>query len=321
MKAIVRPRYGQPDVLEMVDLERPEPADDEVLVRVRAASVNPADWYEMTGWLYLFRFSTGLLGPKNPRLGTDFAGVVEAVGKDKTEFHPGDRVFGARTGALAEYVCVKNAVVHMPAGATFEEAAAVPIAGVTALQGLRDHGQVRPGHRVLVNGGSGGVGTFAVQIAKALGAEVTAVCSAGKVELVRSLGAHHVIDYTAEDFTRSGERFDVVLDIAGSRSWWALRRVLKPQGRVVIVGAPKGGRIIGALGKILGKRIGAMFGRSSGVFFIAKFSRPDLETLAGMLESGQVTPVIDRTYPFAETAAAFRYLGEGHARGKVVVTI
>lgn len=321
MKAMVRRRYGQPDVIEMTDIDKPEPADDEALVRVRAASVNRADWYELTGWLYLFRFSSGLTRPKNIRLGTDFAGVVEAVGADITHVSPGDEVFGGRSGALAEYIVVKNAVVPMPAGATFEEAAAIGVAGLTALQGLRDKGGLQPGHRVLINGATGGVGTFAVQVAKALGAEVTAVCSAGKVDLVRSLGADEVIDYTKEDFTRRGKRYDLIFDVAGGRSWRALKRALQPDGTLLIVGGPKGGRILGALRGILGRRIGAVFSRRSATFFLARFNRPDLETLAKMVEKGEVKPVVDRVYGFADTAEAFRYVGEGHARGKAVVTV
>jgi len=321
MKAMVRNRYGPPDVIEAADLDKPEPSEDEVLVRVHAASVNPADWYGLTGWLYLFRFPTGLFKPKSNRLGTDFAGVVEAVGSSITHVSPGDEVYGGRNGALAEYVVVKNAVVPKPAGLTFEEAAAMPTAAITALQGLRDKGGLEPGHRVLINGASGGVGTFAVQIARALGAHVTAVCSTGKVDLIRSLGADEVIDYTSEDFTRRGQRYDLVFDVAGSRSWRALKRVLEPHGKLLIVGGPKGGRILGPIRGIFGKRIGAMFSRRSATFFIARFNRPDLETLAGMVDAGQVKPVVDKTWPLVETADAFRYLGEGHARGKAVVTV
>jgi NADPH:quinone reductase-like Zn-dependent oxidoreductase len=321
MKAIIRRRYGPPDVLELVDLERPDPADDEVLVRVRAASVNPADWYTMTGWLYLFRAKGGLFKPKDPRLGTDFAGVVEAVGANVTHVQPGDEVFGGRSGALAEYVVVKNAVTGKPSNLTFEQAAALPVAAITALQGLRDHGQVGPGHKVLINGASGGVGTFAVQVAKALGAHVTAVCSTGKVDLVRGLGAGEVIDYTREDFSRSGARYDVILDIAGSRRWSALARVLAPRGIVVVVGAGKGNRLLGPLSHIVRIKVRAMFSRRKAVFFIARLTRDDLEVLRDMIEAGQVTPVVERTYPLVDAADAFRHLGEGHARGKVVVTL
>lgn len=321
MKAAVRRRYGSPEQIEIVDEEKPAPADDEVLVRVHAASVNPADWYALTGWVVLLRLPTGQFKPKSHRLGTDFAGVVEAVGSEVTHVSPGDRVYGGRTGALAEHIVVKNAVVAIPASVTFEQAAAMPTAAITALQGLRDKGEVAPGHRVLINGASGGVGTFAIQIAKALGAHATAVCSTGKMELARTLGADEVVDYRTEDFTRSGERYDLVLDIAGNRSWRALSRVLTRRGRVVIVGAPRGGRLVGPLRRIIGKRLAGMLSRRSAVFFIAKFNRPDLETLAEMAAAGQVTPVIDATYPLAETARAFRHLGDGHAAGKVVVTL
>ncbi len=238
MKAIVHYRYGSPDVLELVDVDKPVPAGDEVLVRVRASSVNPAEWYEMTG-LLVARPQAGLRKPKEPRLGTDFAGVVEAVGSSVEDFKPGDEVFGARTGAFAEYVSVRNAIAPKPANVSFEQAAGVPIAGLTALQGLRDHGQVQSGQKVLINGASGGVGTFAVQIAKAFGAEVTGVCSTGKVDLVRSLGADHVVDYAQEDFTQSGERYDLFLDIAGSRSWSECKRVLKPDSTFVLIGAKR----------------------------------------------------------------------------------
>lgn len=320
MKAMVRTRYGQPDVIELAEVAQPEPSADEVLVRPQAWSVNPADWYSLTGWMYLFRLPSGLFKPKDPRIGTDFAGVVEAVGADVSHVSPGDEVYGGRTGALAQYFVVKNAVVPKPPSLSFAEAAAMPTAAITALQGLRDKGGVGPGTRVLINGASGGVGTFAIQIAKALGAEVTAVCSTGKVDLARSLGADAVIDYTTDDFTRGGQRFEVIFDIAGTRSWRALRRVLEPDGRLVIVGGPKGGRILGPARSIFGKRIGAIFSRRSATFFVAQFNRPDLETLTGMVESGQVRPVIDRTFHWTETAEAFRYLGEGHAAGKVVLT-
>jgi NADPH:quinone reductase-like Zn-dependent oxidoreductase len=251
------------------------------------------------------------------------AGVVEAAGRDRTEFEPGDEVFGARTGALAEYVCVRNAVVPKPANVTFEQAAAVPVAAITALQGLRDKGELEAGQRVLINGASGGVGTFAVQIAKALGAHVTAVCSTQNVDQARSLGADHVIDYTQDDFTRSGLRFDLLLDIAGSRSFAECRRVLEPGARVVVVGAAaKGkGRLIGPLAHVIGMKLASLGRSQKVVFFIAKLTREDLLVLKELLETGQVTPVVDRQYPLDEVADAFRYLGDGHARGKVVVSL
>jgi NADPH:quinone reductase-like Zn-dependent oxidoreductase len=320
VKAVVRYRYGSPDVLEVQELPKPEPGDDEVLVRVRAASVNPTDWYAMTG-LLVGRPENGLRRPKEPRIGVDMAGVVEAVGRNRSDVEPGDEVFGGRSGALAEYVCVRNAVARKPANLTFVQAAAVPVAAITALQGLRDKGRLEPGQRVVVNGMSGGVGTFAVQIAKALGAHVTGVCSTGNVHTARALGADDVVDYTKDDFTRNGERYDLLLDIAGSRSFKECRRVLQPDGRLVVVGAPKGNRLLGPLGHVLRLKL-ASLGRSQPVvFFIAKLTKEDLLVVRGLLESGKVAPVVDREYPLSEVAAAFRYLGEGHAKGKVVVTI
>ena len=321
MKAIVRDTYGSPDVLELREIDEPLLADDCVLVRVRAAAINPADWYALTGRPLAARVQTGLRRPKQRVLGVDFAGTVEAVGRDVTGFQPGDEVFGGRSGALAEYVCVRKAIAPKPANLTFEQAAAVPVAAITALQGLRDKGQLRPGQHVLINGASGGVGTFAVQIAKALGAEVTGVCSTGKVELARSLGADHVVDYTREDFTRSDRRYDLMLDIAGSRTWAEYRRVLTRQATAVIAGAPKGGPVLGPLSRVARLRLGAMRGSQKVVFFIAKLDRPDLEVLRELLEAGKVTPAIDRRYELSEAADAFRYLEEGHARGKVVVTV
>jgi NADPH:quinone reductase-like Zn-dependent oxidoreductase len=322
MKAIVRRAYGlPPDVLELVDVDKPVPADDEVLVRVRASSVNPTEWYGVTG-LLVGRMRGGLLRPKEPRLGADFAGVVEAVGASVTDFEPGDEVFGARTGAFAAYVSVRNAIAPKPANATFEQAAAVPIAALTALQGLRDQGQLQPGQKVLVNGASGGVGTFAVQIAKALGAEVTAVCSTRNVEQAWSLGADRVVDYTRDDFTRSGERYDLFFDVAGSRSWSECRRVLRPESIFVIVGAQRGrSRLLGPLAHIPKIRLRTLRASQKVVFFIAKLTREDLQVMRELIEAGKVTPVVERTYPLAETAEALRYLGEGHARGKIVVTV
>jgi len=321
MKAAVRDRYGSPDVVELREIEKPTPADDEVLVRVRAASVNPADWYSVVGRPYVGRFAMGLLKPKSDRIGVDFAGTVEATGKDVTHLEPGDEVFGGRSGAFAEYVCVRNAVVRKPANVTFEQAAAVPVAALTAVQGLRDKGQLQAGQKVLINGASGGVGTFAVQIAKALGAEVTGVCSTRNVDLVRSIGADHVIDYTREDFTRSDRRYDLLLDIAGSRSWSECRRVLEPQATVVMVGAPKGNGLMGPLGHIVKFRLAALRGSQKAVFFIAKVNREDMETLRELLEAGKVSPVVEKRYELSEIADALRYLGEGHAQGKIVLTV
>ena len=323
MRAVVRSRYGSPDVLELQEVEVPMLADDGVLVRVHAASVNRADWYALTGTPLVGRTGIGLLRPKERGLGTDFAGTVDAVGKDVSQFRPGDEVFGGRDGAFAEYVSVREgrAIVSKPANVTFEEAAAVPVAALTALQGLRDKGQVQAGQKVLINGASGGVGTFAVQIAKALGAEVTGVCSTGNVDLVRSIGADHVIDYTREDFTRTDRRYDLLLDVAGSRPWSACRRVLNPQATLVIVGAPKGNRLVGPLSHIVKVKLAAFRSSQKVVFFIAKFDKTDMAVLADLLAARTVVPVIDRRYELAETADAFRYLGDGHARGKIVLAV
>jgi NADPH:quinone reductase-like Zn-dependent oxidoreductase len=278
----------------------------------------------MTGTPYLVRLSAGLRKPKNELLGVDFAGTVEEVGSNVAQFQPGDEVFGARNGSFAEYVCVREerAVVHKPAGVTFEQAAAVPVAAISALQGLRDKGQIQPGQRVLINGASGGVGTFAVQLAKWFGAEVTGVCSTRNVDTVRSIGADHVIDYTEEDFTRSGHRYDLMLDIAGSRSWSDCKRVLAEKANLVVVGGPKGNRWIGPLSQALKLRLGAV-GNSRRVVapFLAKINKADLLVLQELLENGTVTPVIDRQYKLSEAPEALGYLGEGHARGKVVVTV
>lgn len=322
MKAIAYHQYGSPDVLELREIDKPAPKDDEVLVRVHATSVNPAEWYAMSG-LYIARAGSGWLKPKETRLGVDYAGVVEAVGSQVTNFRSGDEVFGGRTGAFAEYVTVRaeRAIVLKPANLTLTQTAAVPTAGITALQALRDHGQLQPGQQVLINGASGGVGTFAVQIAKALGAEVTGVCSTRNVELVRALGADHVIDYTQADFTRSEQRYDLLLDIAGSRSWAEYRRILKPQARFVIVGAPKGNRWIGPLSHVLKVRLAAWRASQKVLFFIAQFNRADLLVLQELLASGQVTPIIDRQYPLRDLPEAMRYLGAGHAQGKVVITV
>ena len=321
MKAAVVDRYGSPDVVELRDVEKPELVDDGVLVRVRASSVNPADWYGMRGIPYAGRAMMGLLKPKTNRLGVDFAGTVEAVGKDVAGFQAGDEVFGGRSGAFAEYVCVRGGIAQKPANLSFEEAAAVPVAALTALQGLRDKGQLQPGQRVLINGASGGVGTFAVQIAKALGAQVTGVCSTRNVEQTRALGADYVVDYTTEDFTRIGLRYDLLLDIAGGRSWSDYKRVLEPRATLVIVGAPKGGRVLGPLSHVIRLKLASLFSKQKTVFFISKFNKPDMKVLQELLESGQVTPVVERRYELSELSDALRYLGEGHAQGKLVVTV
>ena len=317
MKAIVHESYGPPEVLKIVEVEKPEVPDDEVLVRVRAASLNMVEWYGMTG-LFLTRIGGGLLRPKDIRLGTDFAGVVEAIGKDVSDFKPGDEVFGGSHGAYAEYVTVGKELASKPANITFEEAAAVPVAALSALQGLRDHGKIQPGHKVLINGASGGVGTFAVQIAKAFGAEVTAVCSTQNIECARSLGADHVVDYTRADFTRSGGRYDLLFDIVGSRSWFECKRVLKPDATVVIVGGPRT-PVIGPLSHVIRMHLAALGSSRKVMFFVAKFTPEDLMVLRDLLETGRVKPFVERTYPLTQIAGAMRYLGTGHARGKIVV--
>jgi NADPH:quinone reductase-like Zn-dependent oxidoreductase len=322
MKAIVQDRFGPPDVLELREIDEPPLGGDDVLVRVRAASVNPADWYAMVGAPWVARPQMGLRRPKTGRLGLDLAGVVAAVGGNVTRFQPGDEVFGTGAGTLAECVAVPGAaLVTKPARLSFEQAAAVPVAALTALQGLRDKGRLQPGQQVLINGASGGVGTFAVQLAKALGAEVTGVCSPRNLDLVASLGADQVIDYTRQDFTRTDRRYDLLLDVAGSRSWSACRRVLAPQARLVMVGAPKGSRLLGPLSHIIGVRLASLRASQKVVFFISKADHQDLTALRELLEAGTVTPVVERTYPLREAAHALRYLGQGHAKGKLVVTV
>jgi NADPH:quinone reductase-like Zn-dependent oxidoreductase len=322
MQAIVQDRFGPPDVLGLREVEQPEAGRGQVLVRVRAASVNPADWYAMAGIPWVARPQMGLRKPRAGRLGLDLAGEVTAVGAGVTRFQPGDEVFGAGTGTLAEYaVASEDALVGKPANLSFEQAAAVPVAGLTALQGLRDKGRLQPGQQVLVNGASGGVGTFAVQVAKALGAEVTGVCSTRNVEMVGSLGAARVVDYTREDFTRTDRRYDLLLDVAGSRPWSACRQVLTPRGILVLVGAPRGSRLLGPLDHILKVRLASLRASQKVVFFISKALQRDLEALRELLAAGKVTPVVERTYALPEAAEAFRHLGEGHARGKLVIAV
>jgi NADPH:quinone reductase-like Zn-dependent oxidoreductase len=321
MQAIVQDRFGKPDVLELREVDQPDVGDDEVLVRVRAASVNPADWYAMAGFPYVARPQMGLRTPR-ARLGLDVAGEVVAVGERVTRFKAGDEVFGAGSGTLAEYAAVpEDALVAKPANLSFEQAAAVPVAGLTALQGLRDKGGIRPGQRVLINGASGGVGTFAVQVAKAFGADVTGVCSPRNVELVASLGADQVIDYTRQDFTRTGRRYDLLLDVAGSRPWSACRRVLDPGATLVLVGAPKGSRLLGPLDHILGVRLASLRASQTVGFFISTARTADLAALGELLAAGTVTPVVERSYALRDAAEALRYLGQGHAKGKLVVTV
>ena len=307
-------------MLRIDEIARPEPGPDGVLVRVRAASVNRVDWYDVTGRPWIARPITGLRGPKSPPVGVDFAGTVETVGEDVTDLKSGDDVFGIANGSFAEYACVKKAAALKPAYVSFEDAATLPVAGLTALQGLRDHGRLQPGQCVLVNGASGGVGTFAVQISKALGAEVTAVCSTRNVEQARSLGADHVIDYSRDDFTEGGRRYDLMLDIAGSKSWRQCRRVLTPNARLVIVGG-EGNPLIGPLGHIAAMWLGAKLGSRTATFFVADLNRPDLDFLGELLQTGQLKPVVEKRYELTEVADALRYMGDGHARGKLVIAI
>jgi NADPH:quinone reductase-like Zn-dependent oxidoreductase len=321
MKAIVHERYGRPDVLELRDVAVPVPADDQVLVRVHASSVNPVEWYGVTGPVFA-RVGSGLRTPSFTGVGADFAVTIESVGKDVEGLAPGDEVYGVAAGSWAEYACARGERLGpKPASLSFEEAAAVPIAAVTALQALRDKGRVEPGQKVLINGGSGGVGAFAVQLAKSFGAEVTAVCSTGNVELVGSLGADRVVDYTREDFTRLGERFDVMLDVAGSRSFFELRRVLTPEATVVLVGGRMTYRGLGPIPHLLGSRLKAIGRSQSAVSFLAKVTPDELAVLRELLDAGTIRPVIDRRYGLEDAADALAYLGEGHAQGKVVVTI
>ncbi len=325
MKAAVHRCYGPPDVLTVEDIQKPTPADNEVLVRVRAAAVNPLDWHYMRGKPYIMRMEAGLGAPKNPRLGVDFAGTVEAVGKDVRRFKPGDEVFGGKFGAFAEYVSVAEdrAVALKPANMTFEQAGSVGIAAITALQALRDEGQIQPGQKVLINGASGGVGTFAVQIAKVLGAEVTGVSSTRNVAMVRSIGADHVIDYTKEDYTRSGEHYDVILDNVGNRPLLDNRRVLNPDGKYILIGGggPDAGPWIGVFAGPIKALVVSRFVSQDMGMFMAELNQEDLTVLRELMQAGKVTPVIDRRYKLNEIAEAIEYLEEGHARGKVVINL
>jgi NADPH:quinone reductase-like Zn-dependent oxidoreductase len=322
MKAIVYHRYGSSDVLELAEVDRPAVGDDQVLVRVHASSVNALDWHYMRGKPYIARPSFGLLKPKDGVLGADFAGTVDSVGRNVMQFHAGDEVFGGKFGSLAEYVCVSEggAVVPKPANLTFEQAAAVPVAASTALQGLRDRGQVQAGQKVLVNGAGGGVGTFIVQIATSLGAEVTAVTSTKNVERIRSVGADHVVDYSVDDFTQSGLRYDLILDIGGNRSMSDLRRAMTPKGTLVIVGGG-GGALFGPLAFMVRALVMSRFMSQSVLPFLAETNKKDLLVLKELIEAGKVTPVIDRRYPLSEVPEAIRYLEAGHAQGKLVITL
>jgi len=325
MKAIVYSDYGLSN-LKLENIEKPVPNDDQILVKVRAASINPYDWHFVEGTPYIMRMmGVGLRKPKDIQLGVDFAGTVEAVGKNVTQFKPGDDVFGGRGGAFAEYVCrrAEGAVALKPANLTFEQAASVNIAGITALQALRDKGKVQPGQKVLINGASGGVGTFAVQIAKTFGADVTGVCSTRNVDLVRSLGADHVIDYTKEDFAKATERYDVILDNVPNHSLSECRRILTPNGKYVMIGGggPNDSRWVGPFGRVIKTMVLSPFTRQKMGMMMADANGKDLTILADMMQSGKLKPVIDRTYKLNEVPAAIAYLEEGHARGKVVITV
>jgi NADPH:quinone reductase-like Zn-dependent oxidoreductase len=320
MKAIVCRTYGPPDVLRVEEMARPTPSDNQVLIRVRAASINPLDWHLMRGSPYAMRVSSGLARPKDPRLGVDVAGVVEMVGSKVTSFRAGDAVFGGCRGAFADFACAgETSIVMKPANVTFEQAAAVAIAGCTALQGLRDKGGIQRGHDVLINGASGGVGTFAVQIAKSSGARVTGVCSTRSLDLVRSLGADRVIDYTREDFTRGSDRYDIVLDCHASGSILACARILRPAGRYVIVGLPGRG-LMGPLRAAVKAFALAPLVRRTLTMMMAKASQDDLAFIADLMQRDALAPAIDRLYCLDDVPEAIRYVEQGHARGKVVIS-
>ena len=320
MRAILHQRYGRPDVLELRDVDKPTIVDERVLVRVHASSVNPVEWYGVSG-PYFARIGNGMRRPKDQTVGADLAGTVEAVGRDVKELQPGDEVFGVSGGSWAEYTIAReDRLAKKPSNLSFEEAAAVPVAAVTALQALRDKGQVQPRQKVLVNGASGGVGTFAVQLAKLFGAEVTAVCSTGNVEQARSLGADRVVDYTKGDFTKLGVQHDLMLDIAGSRSFLDCRKVLTPEAIVVLIGGRMTYRGLGPLPHLGGAILKSRFRSQTVTFFVAKVTTEDLTYLADLLEAGTLKSVIDRKYELSEAPVALAYLGEGHAKAKVVIT-
>jgi NADPH:quinone reductase-like Zn-dependent oxidoreductase len=321
MKAIIYPKYGSPDVLEFQEVEKPTPKDNQVLVKVVAASANPLDWHRMRAAPFLVRLSDGFLKPKNPKLGADVAGRVEAVGSAVTQFKPGDEVFGEiYAGSFAEYATGRETRLALkPSNLSFEEAAAVPVAAITALQGLRDAGHIQSGQKVLVNGASGGVGTFAVQIAKSYGAEVTGVCSTPKLEMVRSIGADHVIDYTKEDFTNNGQQYDLIYCAVANRSVSDYKRALKPNGICVIAGFTTLSRLFEHI--IMGSWVSKTSDKKIGLMDVANTNPQDLVFLKELLEAKKIAPVIDRCYPLSQTADAIRYLEEGHARGKVIINV
>jgi len=323
MKAIVYHHYGPPDVLQYQELEKPTPADDQVLIQVHASSVNPYDWHFIRGTPSFVRLFTGIRAPKSSRLGADVAGVVEAAGRNVTSFKSGDAIFGTAAGSFAEYGCApESSLALKPPNLTWEQAASVPIAGITALQGLRDKGKIQAGQHVLINGAAGGVGTFAVQIAKSFGARVTGVCSTRNIQLVRSLGADDAIDYTHENFTQGSQRYDLFFDLVGNNPLWACLRVLKPDG--TYIGCGGGGpdrRSIELLGSMLHAVVLAPFVSQKMPGLLAKVNTADLSFLADLMRTGKITPVLDRTYPLSETADAIRYLEQCHARGKVAITV
>jgi NADPH:quinone reductase-like Zn-dependent oxidoreductase len=323
VQAFVYDRYGSPDVLKCEETAKPSPSQAEVLIKIRAASVNPLDWHFMSGMPYLLRIAAGLRRPKDERLGVDVAGQVEAVGNEVTQFKPGDEVYGTCRGAFAEYACAsESALAAKPSNVTFEQAASVPIAAFTALQALRDKGHIQPGQKILVNGAAGGVGTFAVQIAKSFGAEVTGVCSSRNLDMVRSLGADRAIDYTREDFTQSGQRYDLFLDCIANHSLLACMRVLNPKGIYIPVGGLAGRWMIGPLVRSIAALVLSCFvSQTLVIFFLARSSKEDLTIMSDLMKSGKVTPVIDKRYRLSEVPEAIRYLEEGHARGKVVITV
>ena len=324
MKAIVYCDYGLANI-RYVEIQKPVPTDDQILVRVHAVSINPYDWHFIEGTPFIMRAGVGLRKPKDTRLGVDYAGTVEAVGKNVTKFKAGDDVFGGKTGAFAQYICVRpdKAVALKPANISQEDAASVNIAAITALQALRDKGKVQPGQKVLINGASGGVGTFAVQIAKTMGAEVTGVCSGKNVELVKSLGADHVIDYTKDDFTKSGEHYDVIIDNVPNHTIAECRGVLTPQGKYVMIGGggPNDNRWVGPFGRVIHALLLKPFVKQEIGMMMADANATDLTFLANLMESGKVKPVIDRTYKLSELRDAISYLEQGHARGKVVLSV